>query len=122
MEEIILDASRNSDYVEEMKEKGVITEPEDKFTQAQRKLQSVYISPEEEAQLREMYSHVVVQDFEDEYHMPREAREKMRTQYEKIFKLRNNYTKKIRQIDVFIDACRLCLENIRDIAENNKIK
>lgn len=121
MEEIILDASRNSDYVEEMKEKGVITEPEDKFTQAQRKLQSVYISPEEEAQLREMYSHVVVQDFEDEYHMPREEREKMRTQYEKFFKLRNNYTKKIRQIDVFIDACRLCLEIVRDIAENNKI-
>ena len=121
MEEIILDASRNADYVEEMKEKGVIQEPEDKFTQAKRKLQSVYISPEEMAQLREMYSHVVVQDFEDEYHMPYEEREKMRTQYEKFFRLRNNYTKKIRQIDVFIDACRLCLDIVRDIAENNKI-
>lgn len=121
MEEIILDASRNSEYMEDMKEKGVLKEPEDKFTQAKRKLQSVYISPEEEAQLREMYSHVVVQDFEDEYHMPREEREKMRAQYEKFFRLRNNYTKKIRQIDVFIEACRLCLDIVRDIAENDKI-
>lgn len=80
----------------------------------------VYISPEEMEELKERYSHMIVQDFEDEYHMSHEERERIREQYSKFFQLKK-YTKKIRKLDKFVEACRICLDIINDMAESNGI-
>lgn len=123
MSSIILNADRDEKFLEEH---GDLIENarENDYESApvrERKIREVYIPPEEKERLLEMYTHVVVQDFEDEYHMSREEREKMKEHYEKFFRLKKGFTKKIRRLDKYVEACRLCMDIIRDTAETNGI-
>ena len=125
MAKIILDADRNKDFLEEHEEevKNLRFTDEDEEGSATRKrtIRPVYISPEEMAELEERYSYVVVQDFEDEYHMSRKDREEMKKKYSKFMELKQGFTKKIRKLDKYVKACRLCMEIINDTAETNGI-
>lgn len=120
-----MDASRNKEYLEKHdKEIAESIKDPDDFEASQRrerKIREVYIPEEELKELREMYSCVVVQDFEDEYHMSRKDREALRERYAKFFKLKQNYTKKIRKLDKYIEACRIVLQIVNDTAESNGI-
>lgn len=118
---IILDADQNQEYLErQLKKEAASTgnDMPDAITSiSKRKIRDVYIPPEEMEELRQRYSRVVVQDFEDDYHMTREEREKQRKQYSKFFRLKRNYAKKIRRLDKYVEACRLVFEIINDTAE-----
>lgn len=122
--ELILDASKNKDYLRETEsfsEKPPADLDELEASRPrERKLREVYIPEEELEKLRGMYSKVVVQDFDDEYHMSTHDREILRNRYSKLFTLRQNYTKKIRKISKFIEACRLALQIVDETAENQK--
>lgn len=115
---LVLDADKDDKYREKHQE-FLSDENEGSVSQSTTR-RDVYISPEEMEKLRERYSHMIVQDFEDEYHMSVEDREKVRERYAKFFQLKK-YTKKIRKLDKFVEACRICLDIINDTAENNQI-
>ena len=121
---IVLDADQNQEYLEDQLKQEMIKNgeiPDSISNISRRKIKDVYISPEEIEELRDRYSKVVVQDFEDDYHISREEREAMRKRYEKFFRLKRNYTKKIRRLDKYIEACRLAVEIIMDTAEANGV-
>jgi hypothetical protein len=120
--EILLDASRNKEFVENNRERleEIKSMSEESSGYSQKKFRGVYISPEEEAKLLEQFSTVVTQDFEDEYHMSSKERADMKQRYEKFFKLKN-FTKKIRRLDKFVEAYRICMDIVNDIAETNGI-
>ena len=93
---IILDADQNQEYIEdqlkkELEKTGEI--PESISAISKRKIKEIYIPPDEEEKLLDQYSKVVVQDFEDDYHMTKEERESLRERYSKFFRLKRNYTK-----------------------------
>jgi hypothetical protein len=121
---ICLDASKNQDLIEEQ-EKQEMTDrgevPEEFMQVKKRKIQQSYIPPEELARLEEVYSKVVVQDFEDDYHMTKVEREQQKIRFAKFYRLRRGYTKKIRRLDKYIEACRLVVEIILDTAESNGV-
>lgn len=124
MSTIILDASKNQKYVEEhgdLIEENMVLSEDEAAPARERKIREVYIPPEEKEQLLALYTNVVVQDFEDEYHMSKEDRENMRAKYEKFFRLKKGFTKKIRRLDKYVEACRLCMGIIRDTAATNGI-
>lgn len=122
---LIMDASKNKDYLEKHDSElaEAIKDPDDYEASQERTrtVREVYIPENELKELHEMYSHVVVQDFEDEYHMSREDRESLRQRYAKFFALKQNYTKKIRKLDKYIEACRIALQIVDDTAEHNGI-
>lgn len=118
---IILDADENQEYIERQLKKEAASDgngmPDAITNISKRKIREVYIPPEELDELRQRYSRVVVQDFEDDYHMTKEEREKQREQYSKFFRLKRNYAKKIRRLDKYVEACRLVFEIINDTAD-----
>ena len=118
---IILDADQNQEYIERQLKKEAASDgkgvPDAITSISKRKIREVYIPPEELDELRQRYSRVVVQDFEDDYHMTKEEREKQREQYSKFFRLKRNYAKKIRRLDKYVEACRLVFEIINDTAD-----
>lgn len=121
---ITLDADQNKEYIEdqlmqEAQKNGEI--PDSISNISRRKIKEVYMPPEEIDRLKTEYSRVVVQDFEDDYHNTREEREAMRERYDKFFRLKRNFTKKIRRLDKYIEACRLTVEIIEDIAKSNGV-
>jgi hypothetical protein len=122
---IIMDADRNQEYLERQEKIGQKTEEDIpagyNYSSGAKVLRDVYIPPEEMAELEELYSKVVVQDFEDDYHMSREEREEMRERYSKFFRLKRQYTKKIRRLDKYIDACRLIYSIIQDTAREQTV-
>lgn len=123
MSAIVLNADKDEKFLEQhgdLLDKSQNVE-EDVAPDRQRKIREVYISPEEKDHLLEMYSHAVVQDFEDEYHMSRDDRNRMREKYDKFFRLKKGFTKKIRKLDKYVEGCRLCMEIIKDTADTNGI-
>lgn len=123
MSAIVLNASKDEKYLEEngdMFERSPDEEDETAH-KSHRTIREVYISPEEKEQLLELYTSSVVQDFEDEYHMSRDERDHMKEKYEKFFRLKKGFTKKIRKLDKYVEACRLCMDIIKDTAESNGI-
>ena len=95
---IVLDADQNQEYLEDQLKQEMIKNgevPNSISNISRRKIKEVYIPPDEIEELHDRYSKVVVQDFEDDYHISREEREAMRKRYEKFFRLKRNYTKKI---------------------------
>lgn len=123
--EIVLDADRNQEYLkkhgDELEQHKTTDDGFVESTNSSRKIREVYIPPDEVSKLLDMYSHVVVQDFEDEYHMSKEERTAMQEKFKKFFRLKRGFTKKIRKLDKFIEACRLCMEIIDDTAQSNGI-
>lgn len=121
--QIVMDASKNEKYLKEHGElfENAEEDVEESSSVRKRQVREVYIPPEEVERLLEVYSHVVVQDFEDEYHMSKEERDKMRETYDKFFRLKRGFTKKIRKLDKYVEACRLCMDIIEDTAETNGI-
>ena len=120
---LILDASNNEEYLKNNPDATASygSNDEDFVPNKNRRIENVYIPPEELEKLRKMYGTVVVQDFSDEYHMSRKEREAMRQQYEKFFILKQKYTKKIRKLDKFVEAYRLCIDIINEFAETNNV-
>lgn len=124
MSAIVLNASKDEKFLEEhgdLLERSPDEEDESASGNRQRRIREVYIPPEEQERLLEMYTHAIVQDFEDEYHMSHEERDRMREKYEKFFRLKRGFTKKIRKLDKYVEACRLCMDIIKDTAESNGI-
>lgn len=122
MDGIVLDCSLN-----EMEEKGMIEiseeekeKQEEEYALRERKIADVYIPPEELEELRKSYSHSIVQDFDDMYHMSDEEKEKMGELYNKFITLKK-YKKKTRKIDEYVKIHRLCLDILNDVAETNGI-
>ncbi len=70
---------------------------------------------------RKAYSHSIVQDFGDEYHLPKEERNRIRERNAKFLRLKREFPKKIRRIDKFVEAYRLCMDILDDIAKENKL-
>ena len=123
MPKIVMNASHNKEYMEENGEllaEEIVRDGEDTESLLKSVRHDVYISPEEHAKLVELYSHSIVQDFEDDYHMPEKEREEMRKRYAKFFQLRQGYTKKIRKIDDYVKAYRLIDQIIWDTANRQK--
>lgn len=123
MSSIVLDADKNEKWMEshgDVLEKEIADE-ESSAPIGRRVYRETYIPPEELDKLREVYSHVVVQDFEDSYHLSRQEREKEREKYGKFFALRQNFTKKIRKIDKYVEACRICMDIVKQTADENGI-
>lgn len=121
---IILDADQNQEFIENQLKKEAVNHgdiPDSISNISKRKIREVYIPPEELEQLHDLYSKVIVQDFEDDYHMSKEERENMRERYSKFFRLKRHYAKKIRRLDKYIEACRLTFEIINDTAEENGV-
>lgn len=121
--EIMLDASRNKEFAEKNKEllEKLQGDEEGSSSVSNRTLQEVYIPPDEKERLLAQFSTTVTQDFDDEFHMSRAEREKMQEQYAKFFKLKKGFTKKIRRLDKYVEACRICMSIIDDIAQTNGI-
>ena len=121
---ITLDADQNKEFVEDQLKQEALKNgeiPDSISNISRRKIKEVYIPPEELDRLKIEYSRVVVQDFEDDYHNTKEEREAMRQRYEKFFHLKRNFTKKIRRLDKYIEACRLTIEIVQDIAKTNGV-
>lgn len=120
---IILDASLQENQPEALK--GMISEMKEEefagFTRYKRNIRRKFYSVEEMDKLREDFSKVIVQDFEDDYHMPKAEREAKRRQYEKFYKLMNEFPKKIRRPDVFVEACRVCMDIIYETADRQRV-
>lgn len=122
--ELIIDASRNQEYIEQHSEeinelREAVKEHSVEFDD--KGYRGVYISPEEQEELLAMFSKSVVQDFNDEYHMSKAEREKQQAEYEKFFKLKNGYTWKIRKLDKYVQCYRLIMEIIDSVAETNGV-
>lgn len=121
---ITLDADQNQEFLEKQLKKEAANHgniPDSISNISKRKIREVYIPPEELDELRELYSKVIVQDFEDEYHMSKEERESLQKRFSKFFRLKRNFAKKIRRLDKYIEACRLVFEIINDTAEENGV-
>lgn len=118
---LVMNASRNEKYVEANSDMvDEIRKNEDGTSSfSGGKIKEVYIPPEEVEELLKMFSTSVVQDFGDDYHLTRKEREEMQERYQKFFRLKKNYTRKIRKLDKFVEAYRLCMEIINDIAATN---
>lgn len=119
---IKLDADKDAEFLEKHPELLQNNEDSDDGIphSRSRKLTFSYMSEEEKERLLEMYGKAIVQDFEDGYHMSREEREKQREQFAKFFKLRK-FPKKIRRLDTYVEAMRLVVSIIEEMAEDNKI-
>ena len=116
---ILLDATRNDDFVKNNQDRiAEIHEGEESST-LNRKYREVFIPPEEEERLLAMYGTSVTQDFGDEFHMSRDEREAMAQRYEKFFKLKKGYTRRIRRLDKYVEAYRLVMDIINDLAKDN---
>lgn len=93
---------------------------DDSYVAKERIMKSVYIPPEEMEKLRESYSHSIVQDFDDNYHLTREEREQQQELFGKFIALKKR-RKKIRKIDQYVETHRLCMDILNDVAESNGV-
>lgn len=122
---IVMNASKNEDFVKENEDLiNSVHQNEDgssEFSANSSIVKGAYIPPEEAAKLLEMFGTSVVQDFEDDYHLTKKERDEMQERYQKFFKLKKGFTRKIRKLDKFVQAYRLCIEIINDIAATNGI-
>lgn len=120
---LVMDASKNEEFVNSNPE--LINESKRNDDQSSSfsggNFKEVYIPPDEKEKLLKMFSTSVVQDFGDDYHLTREERQEIQERYKKFFRLKKGFTKKIRRLDKFVEAYRLCLEIIDDIAETNGV-
>lgn len=118
---LIIGASHNEEYLKRKEAEEAQEEGKDGLYSSKRKreFKEVYIPEAELEELRERYSHMIVQDFEDDFHMKKEERDNQRARFAKFYKLKQDFPKKIRRIDKFVEAYRLVMEIIDEIAETN---
>lgn len=111
---IVLDATENKldDSVEDSQEE-VRKRPE-------RKISEVYISDLEMKHLQEIYSKSIVQDFNDDFHLSKEERERIEKEHEKLFRLKN-MRNKCPRLSEYVIQWRLCIEIINEMAETNGV-
>ena len=121
MSSLVMNASKNEEYLKDNSELVHEARKNDDGSSvfSNSEIKEVYIPPEEEQRLLEMFATSVVQDFGDDYHLTRKERDEMQERYQKFFKLKKNYTRKIRRLDKFVEAWRLCIEIIDDMADTN---
>lgn len=122
--EILLNASKNKEFAEKHPEMMKTLSEEEEGSASGRKKGEVrltYMPPEEEEKLLAMFQTVVVQDFEDEFHMSKAERASMQERYEKFFRLKKNYTRKVRSLQKYVEAFRLCMEIVDELAETNGV-
>lgn len=85
------------------------------FEKKRRKL-----SPEKEKELRNLYSIVIVNDYNDDYHLTDEEKRKRNKYYEVFSKLRK-CKKKYQKLNEFIRVYRLALDCLDVVADDNGI-
>lgn len=86
------------------------------FTKRRRKM----MTPEKRKELEDVYKTVIVHDYGDEYHMSEDER-KRKFKYYEVFSRLLRCKRKYRKLDEFVRVCRLCLDCINLIAEDNGI-
>lgn len=82
------------------------------------KLKYKRYTEEQEKQLREMYSSVIVQDYNDDYNLSEEEKEEKNKCY-KAFTLHNRCKRKYKNIIEYVKAVRLALNFIYIVSVNN---
>lgn len=115
-----LELDAGLDTLEEM---GIDTSKQDVDPNSRvrsREFKTVYLPDEEIEKLREIYSHSIVQDFEDDYHLSRDEKEKLERKFDKLYKLKR-VKKKVRKIDKYIEILRLCFDALDEYAETNGV-
>ncbi len=78
------------------------------------------ISEEKFKEMAAKYSEVCIHDYGDEYHMSEEERTQKNRYYE-VFSKIIKCKKKYRKIDEFVRTYRLCLDCLKEVAENNGV-
>lgn len=78
------------------------------------------LSPEKYEELKLANSVVVVNDYDDEYHLSDEERKK-RFQFYEAFMRITRCKRKFRKLDEFVKVFRLCLDCLKLVAENNGV-
>lgn len=78
------------------------------------------LTKEEYEELERIYSAVVVNDYDDEYHLSEEERKKKFRYYEAFAKL-IRCKRKYRKLDEFVTVYRMCIDCLKIVAENNGI-
>lgn len=83
-------------------------------------IKPVYISPERYEKVKATFDHVVVHEFDDEYHRTEEER-KAKNAYYETFKRLKKAKRTYRRIDEYVEVMRIALECLNAVAENNGI-
>lgn len=78
------------------------------------------VSEEKFNEMAKKYEEVCIHDYGDEYHMSEEERAQKNRYYE-VFSKVIRCKKKYRKIDEFVRTYRLCLDCLREVAENNGV-
>jgi hypothetical protein len=79
-----------------------------------------YISPERYEKVKATFDHVVVHEFDDDYHRTEEER-KAKNAYYETFKRLKKAKKTYRRIDEYVEVMRIALQCLDAVAENNGI-
>lgn len=93
---------------------------DDSYVAKERILANIYIPEEELEKMKESYSHSIVQDFDDNYHLTREERQQQQELYGKFISLKKR-RKKIRKLNQYVETHRLCMDILNDVAESNGV-
>lgn len=120
MDGVILDCD-----VDQLSDAGIIEAKEnqteeERYIAKERILSNIYIPPEELEKMRESYSHSIVQDFDDSFHLSKEEREKRQKMYGKFIALRKT-RKKVRRLDQYVEIHRLCMDILDEVAKENGV-
>ena len=78
------------------------------------------LTDKEKAELEKEYSVVVVNDYDDEYHLSDKEREEKFKYYQAFAKIRK-CKRKYRKLDDFVKVFRLCLDCLKVVAESNGV-
>lgn len=110
--------------IENLEKRGVVDsndiEAEPVYVPRKREFRTAYLTEEEESELREIYSHSIVQDFNDTYHLSKKDREELERTQEKLIKFRK-LNKKTRKIDKYIEIQRASYDALNECAETNGV-
>lgn len=118
MEGIVFDCTK-----ETLEQDGIDTsnlEADPSSIAPKREFKNVYLPPEEVERLKEMYSHSIVQDFDDTYHLSKKEQQELQEKYDKLIKLRKT-KKKTRKIDQYVETQRLCMDILEEFAQTNGV-
>jgi hypothetical protein len=126
MEDVMVEVPLADEIVFNVKAKANMTSPEERRSQKGQSDEIVFnrrkrtLSPEKYKELEEIYSKVAVHDFNDEFHLSEEERQKKFRYYE-VFARLNKCKRKFRKLDEYVKVFRLCLDALQIVAEDNGI-
>lgn len=118
MDGLIFDVNRNKRF----NEKGelIIETLEKEEKPMERKQREIHFSDERVAELKELYSHVCVRDFGDDYHLSQEEKMQNSDLY-KVYGEMSRNKSRYKKINEFVIAMRRCHRYVLAVAEKNKL-